>query len=72
MTYRQLTSEQRYMLARLRRQNLNNSEIAGSLGRHRSTVCRELGRNNTLADDRYRLLISYSPLLIACFYPLCS
>ena len=54
MTYRQLTPEERYMLAALRRQGLNQSEIARALGRHRSTVCRELRRNSTRADGRYR------------------
>jgi IS30 family transposase len=54
MTYRQLTSEERYMLAALRRQGLNRAEIARLLGRHRSTVCRELRRNSTRADGRYR------------------
>lgn len=54
MTYCQLTSEERYMLARLRRQGLNPAEIARSLGRHRSTVCREVSRNSTRADGRYR------------------
>jgi IS30 family transposase len=54
MNYRQLTSEERYMLAALRRQGLSQSEIARSLGRHRSTVCREVRRNSTRADGRYR------------------
>ncbi len=54
MTYRQLSPEERYMLAALRRQGLNQSEIARSLGRHRSTVCREVRRNRTRADGRYR------------------
>ena len=54
MTYCQLTSEERYMLAALRRQGFNKSQIARSLGRHRSTVCRELCRNSTRADGRYR------------------
>src|SRR5918993_747088 len=54
MTYRQLSPEERYMLAALRRQGLNQSEIARSLGRHRSTVCREVRRNSTRADGRYR------------------
>jgi IS30 family transposase len=54
MTYRQLSPEERYMLAALRRQGLNQSEIAHALGRHRSTVCRELCRNSTRADGRYR------------------
>src|SRR5918993_258032 len=54
MNYRQLTSEERYMLAALRRQGLNQSQIARSLGRHRSTVCREVRRNSTRADGHYR------------------
>src|SRR3954464_2287014 len=54
MTYRQLSPEERYMLAALRRQGFNQSEIARSLGHHRSTVCRELRRNSTRADGRYR------------------
>jgi IS30 family transposase len=54
MTYHQLTPGERYMLAALRRQGLNQSEIARSLGRHRSTVCREVRRNSTRADGRYR------------------
>jgi transposase, IS30 family len=54
MSYRQLTSEDRYMLAALRRQGLNQSEIARSLGRHRSTIYREVRRNSTRADGRYR------------------
>lgn len=54
MTYRQLSPEERYMLAALRRQGLNKSQIARSLGRHRSTVGRELRRNSTRADGHYR------------------
>jgi transposase, IS30 family len=54
MTYRQLSPEERYMLAALRRQGLNQAEIARLLGRHRSTVCREVRRNSTRADGRYR------------------
>ena len=54
MTYRQLSPAERYMLAALRRQGLNQSQIARALGRHRSTVCRELCRNSTRADGRYR------------------
>jgi transposase, IS30 family len=54
MTYRQLTPEERYMLAALRRQGLSRSQITRLLGRHRSTVCRELRRDSTRADGRYR------------------
>jgi IS30 family transposase len=42
------------MLAALRRQGLNQSEIARALSRHPSTVCREVSRNSTRADGRYR------------------
>ena len=42
------------MLAALRRQGYNQSQIARALGRHRSTVCRQLLRNSTRADGRYR------------------
>jgi len=54
MTYRQLSPEERYMLAALRRQGCTQAEIARSLGRHRSTVCREVRRNSTRADGHYR------------------
>ena len=54
MTYRQSSTEERYMLAAMRRQGLNQSEIARALGRHRSTVCREVRRNSTRADGHYR------------------
>jgi transposase, IS30 family len=54
MTYRQLSPEERYMLAALRTQGLSKSQIARCLGRHRSTVGRELRRNSTRADGRYR------------------
>lgn len=54
MTYHQLSPEERYMLARLRRQGLNQAQIARLLGRHRSTVCREVRRNSTKADGHYR------------------
>jgi IS30 family transposase len=42
------------MLAALRRQGYNKSQIARELGRHRSTVCREVRRNSTRADGHYR------------------
>ena len=54
MTYRQLSPAERYMLAALRRQGLNQAEIARPPGRHRSTVCREVRRNSTRADGHYR------------------
>jgi len=54
MTYHQLSPEERYMLAALRRRGRNQAEIARALGRHGSTICREVGRNSTRADGHYR------------------
>jgi IS30 family transposase len=45
MSYHQLTSGERYMLQALRLQGLNNAQIARQLGRHQSTIGRELKRN---------------------------
>jgi len=54
MRYHQLTSEDRYMLSALRTQGLNQSQIGRRLGRHRSTICRELQRNSARWDGAYR------------------
>jgi IS30 family transposase len=54
MTYHQLTSGERYMLSALRKQGLNQAQIARELGRHRSTICRELKRNSARWDGHYR------------------
>jgi transposase, IS30 family len=55
MTYCQLTSGERYMLAALRKQGFNQSQVAAALGRHRSTISRELCRNSCRLDGRYRV-----------------
>ena len=54
MNYRQLNAEERSVLAALRTVGLNQAQIARELGRHRSTVGRELKRNATPHDGRYR------------------
>ena len=54
MTYTQITSAERYMLAALRKQAFNQSQIATALGRHRSSISRELRRNSCQLDGRYR------------------
>ena len=54
MTYHQITSEERYILATLRKQGFNQAKIARELGRHRSTIGRELKRNSARFDDCYR------------------
>ena len=54
MKYRQLSGEERSALAALRQVGLKPAEIARELGRHRSTVSRELQRNAASYDGRYR------------------
>jgi IS30 family transposase len=56
MMYRQITAEERYTLAVLRRQvpRLSMSAIAKAMGRHRSSLLREIARNTTHADGSYR------------------
>ena len=62
--YRQLTSEERHTLSTLRKQGYEQAAIARALGRHRSTISREVRRNSKdrggrvyrpdLADDYAR------------------
>ena len=52
-TYHQLTPGERYELSALRKQGLRPAEIARALGRHRSTIGREI-RRNTRKDGGYR------------------
>ena len=54
MNYSQLNAEERSALAALRTLGLNKAEIARELGRHRSTVGRELKRNCAPYDGGYR------------------
>lgn len=56
MNYCQITPEERYMLATLRRQypKLSYSAMAELLGRDRSTISREFRRNSSPHDGRYR------------------
>jgi IS30 family transposase len=54
MSYHQITSGERYSIAALRTQGFNQAEIARALGRHRSTISRELRRNSSRFDGAYR------------------
>lgn len=53
MSYHQLTSDERYMIARLRMQRYSFAEIADVLDRDRSTIYREV-RRNRCNDGKYR------------------
>jgi len=56
--YHQITPAERYTLATLRKQvpALSNAEIARLMGRHRSTIAREVARNSSKHDGAYRYL----------------
>lgn len=52
--YSQLSQEERYTIAFLLRRHNKPSQIARELGRHRSTICREIDRNKRAYDGGYR------------------
>lgn len=52
--YHQLTHEERYSITTLLRHGSTQAEVARELGRSRSTISRELRRNVTHHDGRYR------------------
>lgn len=54
MTYHQITHAERYTLGLLRQCGLAPAAIARVLGRHRSTIGREVRRNHTPRDGTYR------------------
>jgi IS30 family transposase len=54
MSYTQITFAERYSLALLRQRGLTAAEIARVLGRHRSTIGREVRRNGAASDGGYR------------------
>jgi IS30 family transposase len=52
--YAQITPEERYAIAMLRRQHLSIRAIAAALGRSPSTISREIRRNRSEHDGGYR------------------
>jgi len=54
LTYHQITLEERISIAVLRRQGESVAGIARELGRHRSTIYREVRRNSSPHDGCYR------------------
>jgi transposase, IS30 family len=55
MSYHQITSGERYRLSALRRQGFGNAQIARVMGRHRTTIWREVRRNAHPTDGRYKV-----------------
>ncbi len=54
MRYTQLTHEERYQIAALLKAEHDQTEIAMILGRHKSTISREIRRNTGLRGYRPR------------------
>jgi len=54
VNYEHIDSEERYAIAAMRGQYIKIAEIASRLGRHRSTIYRELKRNASAHDGNYR------------------
>ena len=55
MKYQQLTLEERLLISHLLKQGFNPAEVARQIGRHRSTIVRELARNRCDGiDNCYR------------------
>ena len=54
MQYHQITFAERYTLGLLRQRGLPPAAIARVLGRHRSTIGREVRRNQAHSDGTYR------------------
>jgi IS30 family transposase len=54
MMYRQITFAERYTLGLLRRDGASPAAIARVLGRHRSSISREVRRNQAHSDGTYR------------------
>jgi len=53
-TYHQLTQEERYWITAQLKCGISRAQIARTMGRHRSTITRELRRNVTHHDGDYR------------------
>src|SRR5438876_1918403 len=60
MRYHQITPEETYTLATLRKQTpaLSNAAMAALLGRNRSTILREFRRNSGRYDGAYRTSVT--------------
>lgn len=62
MSYRQLTLDERYQIAALRRRDVSPADIARTLGRSRSTITRELARNQIERTYEAGTRVFYHPV----------
>jgi IS30 family transposase len=60
LSYQHLSQEERYLIAALSRSRHSLTDIAKELGRHKSTVSRELSRNRCTSDNGYRAEVAHS------------
>ena len=60
MKYQQLSQQERYTITALLITRHSRAKIARQLGRAPSTISRELGRNRTHHDDKYRAELAHS------------
>jgi len=49
-TYTQLTEQERYQISALKQAGYNNNDITAFLGRHKSTISREVERNKSMGE----------------------
>jgi IS30 family transposase len=61
--YKQLTMAQRYQIEALIKEGLSQRAIADNIGVHRSTICRELGRNRLDSGEYHAMSASISSRL---------
>ena len=54
MTYHHLSQEERYQIPALLKAGLTQAQISVNLGRHKSTISREISRNSGLRGYRPR------------------
>ena len=52
MTYHHLSQEERYQISVLLKARLSQAQISANLGRHKSTISREISRNSGLRGYR--------------------
>ena len=64
--YHQLTQHERYIIASMRKHKNSVQQICDRLGRHRSTICREVERNKSTYDGHYGAEKAHSYAVARC------